>query len=196
VLELENAKLSANTSNTQYMHEQKKSCQILLNGEIRVGDSNEINKRKSKIEFDIQESNEQDLSMLNMEDNDHVIIQDSSREDTVVSHSSTLHRVEFGETASSVKSIMQGGHEIYPESAVGQANSENRPLAKLDAVFGKTEVDNCLVDESSGFHEISGIQDDHNRKKRKENKKTADFLQGVSHCRRRYVALKIMYFGQ
>ncbi|XP_059063487.1 uncharacterized protein LOC131035677 isoform X2 [Cryptomeria japonica] len=191
-LELENTtRLSQKLRSCHNMHEERESCQVLCNGEITVADSNETNQGENKIEFDIHYSNEQDLSTLYLEDNDKVNFQYSPGEDDVVSGSLNMYTMVFGNIDSSVKNIMHGCHEMDQKTTLGQANIENEPLAKLDTVSGQTEAGNCLIDGSSKFCQVSDIQDDHVRKKTKDNKK-----QSVSHCGRRYVALKIMYFGQ
>lgn len=193
-LELQNARLSANVSNTQNIHEKIESYQVLYNGMSRDGDSNEPYQAENTLDFDFHDSNACVPSKLSREDNDYVTIQGNSTEHALICSSSSMLRMGFEDTVSGVKGTIQG-REMSHVSAMEQFNIDNEPLAEPDTVFGHTVANKFLLDHSNGVHDMTDIQDGLCWEKTK-NKKTIGCIQSVSHCGRRFVALKVLYFGQ
>eukprot|EP01018_Ginkgo_biloba_P009140 Gb_19669 [translate_table: standard] len=177
VLELENARLSTSLSDTQKMYDDNTNHQILQDGEIllsNVGESGETNQLEKRAELDILGPSQCKFSfpsILYGEGNDSVISQNSSFKGIEDPGLPNEHGMQVGHGAIKLMSGVQKGHGTQQESVWEQVNMDNEPLKNPSTVSGQTEAEVSLRHQSTGFQEVSDIQVDHKRKKRKDKKK-------------------------
>lgn len=200
VLELENARLLS-LSNTQKIYDESESNQGHQDGRIlsyRVGQPHKLTQAENSTGMHVFDRTEYNLSMLNIGDNEYVTIQGSSIKGISNSNSSSpnMHSIVVDNVATKVTSDVNRDHEMHKENALEEVNIENEHLTDPAIVFRQTKSDNFQLDCTNGFNEASDKCVGHKSKKQKAKLKRDVLFQDVSHCRRRYVALKIMYFGQ
>lgn len=102
--------------------------------------------------------------------------------------------VVVGNAVVKVTTDVDRDHEMEKENTLDEVNIINEHLRDPGTVFQQTKLDNFQLNCNNG--EASDGRIGHKSKKQKEKLKRDGLLQDVSHCSRRYVALKIMYFGQ
>lgn len=198
VLELENARLLS-LSNTQKIYDESESNQGHQDGKIlspRVGQPHKLTQAENNTGVHMFGPTEYNFSMLNIEDNEYVTIQGSSMEGISNSVSPNMQSVVVGNAATKVTSDVNRDHEMQKENALEEVNIKNEHLTDPGFVFQQTKLDNFQLNCANGFNEASDGCIGHESRKQKAKFRRDGLLQDVSHCRRRYVALKIMYFGQ
>lgn len=198
VLELENARLLS-LGNTEKIYDESESNQGHQDVTIlsdRVRQPHNLTQAENSTGVHVFGPTEYNLSMLNIGDNEYVTIQDSSIKGISNSSSLNMHNIVVGNAATKVTSDVNRDHEMHKENALEEVNIVNEHLTDPATVFRRTKSDNFQLDCTNGFNEAFDKCVGHKSKKQKAKLKRDGLLQDISHCRRRYVALKILYFGQ
>lgn len=198
VLELENARLLS-LSNAQQIHDESETKQGHQDGNIlspRLGQPHKIAEAENSRGVHMFEPTEYNFSTLSIDDKEYVTIQGTSMEGISNSVSLNMQSVVVGNAVVKVTTDVDRDHEMQKDNTLEGVDFINEHLRDPGTVFEQTKLDNFQLNCNNGFSEASGVCIGHKSKKQKAKLKRDGLLQDVSHCSRRYVALKIMYFGQ